>query len=123
MEEQKPHEFTGQLYTAHQLITAAETNKDFSPALAVTQAYENVRQMVRGLSELNQNIRHYVERATREKDVPERGSDERASDVLASREVQALDGHSRGVQVLGSLLFEEKGLDLVRGGRRIGMMG
>ena len=46
IEEQKPHEFTGQIYTAHQLITAAETNKDFSPALAVTQAYENVRQMV-----------------------------------------------------------------------------
>jgi len=66
IQEQKPHEFTGQLYTAHQLITAAETNKDFSPALAVTQAYENVRQMVRGLSELNQNIRRYVERATRE---------------------------------------------------------
>lgn len=67
IQEQKPHEFTGQLYTAHQLITAAETNKDFSPALAVTQAYENVRQMVRGLNELNQNIRRYVERATREK--------------------------------------------------------
>jgi hypothetical protein len=69
IQEQKPHEFTGQLYTAHQLITAAETNKDFSPALAVTQAYENVCQMVRGLSELNQNIRRYVERATREKQV------------------------------------------------------
>jgi hypothetical protein len=71
IEEQKPHEFTGQLYTANQLITAAETNKDFSPALAVTQAYENVRQMVRGLSELNQNIRRYVERATREKEIPD----------------------------------------------------
>ena len=69
IQDQKPHEFTGQLYTAHQLITAAETNKDFSPALAVTQAYENVRQLVRGLSELNQNIRRYVERATREKQV------------------------------------------------------
>jgi hypothetical protein len=69
IQEQKPHEFTGQLYTAHQLITAAETNKDFSPALAVTQAYENVRQLVRGLSELNQNIRRYVERATREKQI------------------------------------------------------
>ena len=69
IQEQKPHEFTGQLYTAHQLITAAETNKDFSPALAVTQAYENVRQVVRGLSELNQNIRRYVERATREKQI------------------------------------------------------
>jgi hypothetical protein len=69
IEEQKPHEFTGQIYTAHQLITAAKTNEDFSPALAVTQAYENVRQMVRGLSELNQNIRRYVERATREKEI------------------------------------------------------
>lgn len=35
----------------------------------MTQAYENVRQVVRGLSELNQNIRRYVERATRESDV------------------------------------------------------
>ena len=69
IQEQKPREFTGQLYTAHQLITSATTNKDFSPALAVTQAYENVRQVVRGLSELNQNIRRYVERATRESDV------------------------------------------------------
>jgi hypothetical protein len=69
IEEQKPHDFPGQLYAAHQLITAADTNKDFSPALAVTQAYENVRQMVRGLSELNQNIRRYVERATREKNI------------------------------------------------------
>jgi len=69
IQEQKPREFTGQLYTAHQLITSANTNKDFSPALAVTQAYENVRQVVRGLSELNQNIRRYVERAIREPDV------------------------------------------------------
>ena len=69
IQEQKPREFTGQLYTAHQLITSATTNKDFSPALAVTQAYENVRQVVRGLSELNQNIRRYVERATRESDI------------------------------------------------------
>jgi hypothetical protein len=69
IQEQKPREFTGQLYTAHQLITSAQINKDFSPALAVTQAYENVRQVVRGLSELNQNIRRYVERATREKNV------------------------------------------------------
>ncbi len=66
IQEQKPHEFTGQLYTAHQLISSATTNKDFSPALAVTQAYENVRQVVRGLSELNQNIRRYVERAAHE---------------------------------------------------------
>ncbi len=69
IQEQKPREFTGQLYTAHQLITSATTNKDFSPSLAVTQAYENVRQVVRGLSELNQNIRRYVERASRESDV------------------------------------------------------
>jgi hypothetical protein len=69
IQEQKPHDFPGQLYAAHQLTTAADTNKDFSPALAVTQAYENVRQMVRGLSELNQNIRRYVERATREKNI------------------------------------------------------
>ncbi len=69
IQEQKPREFTGQLYTAHQLITSVTTNKDFSPALAVTQAYENVRQVVRGLSELNQNIRRYVERVTRESDV------------------------------------------------------
>ena len=68
IEEQKPHEFSGQIYTAHQLIKATK-GKDFSPALAVTQAYENVRQMVRGLSELNQNIRRYVERATHEKDI------------------------------------------------------
>ena len=69
IQEQKPREFTGQLYTAHQLITSATTNKDFSPALAITQAYENVRQVVRGLSELNQNIRRYVERATQANDV------------------------------------------------------
>ena len=71
IQEQKPREFTGQLYTAHQLITAASTSKDFAPALAVTQAYENVRQVVRGLSELNQNIRRYIERATRGQDVPD----------------------------------------------------
>lgn len=71
IQEQKPREFTGQLYTAHQLITSATTNKDFSPALAVTQAYENIRQVVRGLSELNQNIRRYVERAMRESDAAE----------------------------------------------------
>ena len=35
----------------------------------MTQAYENVRQMVRGLSEFNQNIRRYVEHATREKQI------------------------------------------------------
>jgi hypothetical protein len=31
-----------------------------------------VRQMVRGLNELNQNIRRYVERATREKEIAHR---------------------------------------------------
>lgn len=66
IQEQKPREFTGQLYAAHQLITSATTSKDFSPALAVTQTYENVRQVVRGLSELNQNIRRYVERVTKQ---------------------------------------------------------
>jgi len=69
IQDQKPREFTGQLYTAHQLITSASSSKDFSPALAVSQTYENVRQVVRGLSELNQNIRRYVERVTREKNV------------------------------------------------------
>ena len=69
IQEQKPREFTGQLYAAHQLMTSATTSKDFSPALAVTQTYENIRQVVRGLSELNQNIRRYVERATKQKDV------------------------------------------------------
>ncbi len=64
IQDQKPREFTGQLYTAHQLVIANK-NKDFSPALAITQTYENVRQVVRGLSELNHNIRRYIERATR----------------------------------------------------------
>ena len=49
IQEQKPREFKGQLYTAHQLITSAN-KKDFSPALAITQAYENVRQVARGMS-------------------------------------------------------------------------
>lgn len=69
IQQQKPREFKGQLYTAHQLITSSN-KKDFSPALAITQAYENVRLVARGLSELNQNIRRYVERATRGRDVP-----------------------------------------------------
>jgi len=69
IQEQKPREFTGQLYAAHQLITSASTNKDFSPQLAVSQAYENVRQVVRGLNELNQNIRRYVERAARQSEI------------------------------------------------------
>lgn len=69
IQEQKPREFKGQLYAAHQLITSAKTNKDFSPTLAVSQTYENIRQVVRGLSELNQNIRRYVERATKQMEV------------------------------------------------------
>ena len=39
IQDQKPREYTGQLYTAHQLLT--NENDDFSPALALTQAYEN----------------------------------------------------------------------------------
>ncbi|MCI0539863.1 MAG: DUF5716 family protein [Verrucomicrobiales bacterium] len=70
IQEQKPREFTGQLYTAHQLLTSSR-GKDFSPALALTQAYENVRQVARGLAELNQNIRRYIERATKGCDVAE----------------------------------------------------
>ena len=69
IQQQKPREYTGQLYTAHQLLTSE--NDDFSPALALTQAYENVRQVVRGLNELNQNIRRYTERVTRERPVAE----------------------------------------------------
>ncbi len=71
IQEQKPREFKGQLYAAHQLITSARTNKDFSPTLAVSQTYENIRQVVRGLNELNQNIRRYVERAARQMEVPD----------------------------------------------------
>ncbi|PKO23111.1 MAG: hypothetical protein CVU38_05945 [Chloroflexi bacterium HGW-Chloroflexi-1] len=67
--QQKPREYTGQLYAAHQLLTSE--HEEFSPALAVTQAYENVRGMVRGLNELNQNIRRYTERVTRDQAVPE----------------------------------------------------
>lgn len=69
IQEQKPREFKGQLYAAHQLITSATTHKDFSPTLAVSQTYENIRQVVRGLNELNQNIRRYVERATKQMEV------------------------------------------------------
>jgi hypothetical protein len=69
IQEQKPREFKGQLYAAHQLITSAKTHKDFSPTLAVSQTYENIRQVVRGLNELNQNIRRYVERATKQLEV------------------------------------------------------
>jgi ubiquinone biosynthesis protein UbiJ len=64
IQEQKSREYTGQLYAAHQLLT--NESDDFSPALALTQAYENVRQVVRGLNELNQNIRRYTDRVTRE---------------------------------------------------------
>ena len=69
IQEQKPREYTGQLYAAHQLLT--HQGEGFSPALALTQAYENVRQVVRGLNELNQNIRRYTERVTRERPVAE----------------------------------------------------
>lgn len=69
IQQQKPREYTGQLYTAHQLLTKQDA--DFSPALALTQAYENVRQVVRGLNELNQNIRRYTERVTRNRPVAE----------------------------------------------------
>jgi hypothetical protein len=66
---QRPREYSGQLYAAHQLLTSE--HEDFSPGLAVTQAYENVRQSVRGLNELNQNIRRFTEWVTRDKSVPE----------------------------------------------------
>jgi len=69
IQQQKPREYTGQLYTAHQLIT--KRGDDFSPALALSQAYENVRQVIRGLNELNQNIRRYTERVTRDRSVAE----------------------------------------------------
>jgi len=69
IQQQKPREYTGQLYTAHQLLT--HQGDDFSPALALTQAYENVRQVVRGLNELNQNIRRYTERVSRDRPVAE----------------------------------------------------
>lgn len=81
IEEQKPREFSGQLYTAHQLLTAAADRDDFSPALAITQAFENVRQVVRGLNELNQNIRRYIERATRSQSAPD-GKPSSISDLL-----------------------------------------
>ena len=41
IQEQKPREFTGQLYTAHQLLV--QENESVSPALAFTQSYEHVR--------------------------------------------------------------------------------
>ncbi|MDX1522972.1 MAG: DUF5716 family protein [Anaerolineae bacterium] len=69
IQEQKPREYSGQLYTAHQLLT--QQGDDFSPALAITQAYENIRQALRGLNELNQNIRRYTERVTRDRPVAE----------------------------------------------------
>jgi len=69
IQQQKPREYTGQLYAAHQLLT--HQGDDFSPALALSQAYENVRQVVRGLNELNQNIRRYTERVTRDRPVAE----------------------------------------------------
>lgn len=69
IQEQKPKEFSGQLYAAHQLLN--NESDDFSPSLALTQAYENVRQVIRGLNELNQNIRRYTERVTKDCNVPE----------------------------------------------------
>ncbi len=69
IQQQKPREYTGQLYTAHQLLT--RQGDDFSPALALTQAYENIRQALRGLNELNQNIRRYTEHVTRDRPVAE----------------------------------------------------
>lgn len=69
IQEQKTKEFAGQLYAAHQLLT--NESDDFTPSLALAQAYENVRQVVRGLNELNQNIRRYTERVTKDNDVPE----------------------------------------------------
>ena len=69
IQQQKPREYAGQMYAAHQLIT--QQGENFSPSLAVTQAYENVRQVVRGLNELNQNIRRYTERVTRDRPVAE----------------------------------------------------
>jgi hypothetical protein len=69
IQQQKPREYTGQLYAAHQLIT--HQGENFAPALALTQAYENVRQVIRGLNELNQNIRRYIERVSRNQSVSE----------------------------------------------------
>lgn len=69
IQQQKPREYAGQLYTAHQLLV--RRGKDFSPGLALSQAYENVRQVARGLTELNQNIRRYTERAIRGRAVQE----------------------------------------------------
>jgi hypothetical protein len=69
IQQQKPREYTGQLYAAHQLVT--NQGNDFSPSLALSQAYENVRQVVRGLNELNQNIRRYTEHVTRDRPVAE----------------------------------------------------
>jgi hypothetical protein len=69
IQQQKPRQYAGQLYAAHQLIT--QQGENFSPALALTQAYENVRQVVRGLNELNQNIRRYTDRVTRDRPVAE----------------------------------------------------
>lgn len=67
--QQRPREYSGQLYAAHQLLTSE--HEEFSPPLAVAQAYESVRGLVRGLNELNQNIRRYTERVTKDKAVPE----------------------------------------------------
>ena len=56
IQQQKPREYTGQLYAAHQLLT--KQDDDFSPALALSQAYENVRQVVRGQRHAHACVRH-----------------------------------------------------------------
>jgi hypothetical protein len=128
IQEQKPREFTGQLYTAHQLLSRSR-DKDFSPALALTQAYENVRQVVRGLTELNQNIRRYIERATRGRDaarpavarpgsrVPDAvpGSRDRANDRVAELLRLQFDDYS---QTLGPAYHALKTSDHVSRYRR-----
>jgi len=128
IQEQKPREFTGQLYTAHQLLSRSR-DKDFSPALALTQAYENVRQVVRGLTELNQNIRRYIERATHGRDaarpavarpgsrVPDAvpGSRDRATDRVAELLRLQFDDYS---QTLGPAYHALKTSDHVSRYRR-----
>ena len=128
IQEQKPREFTGQLYTAHQLLSRSR-DKDFSPALALTQAYENVRQVVRGLTELNQNIRRYIERATHGRDaarpavarpgsrVPDAvpGSRDRANDRVAELLRLQFDDYS---QTLGPAYHALKTSDHVSRYRR-----
>jgi hypothetical protein len=114
IQEQKPREFTGQLYTAHQLLTRSR-DKDFSPALALTQAYENVRQVVRGLTELNQNIRRYIERATHGRDAARPAVAHRANDRVAELLRLQFDDYS---QTLGPAYHALKTSDHVSRYRR-----